>query len=125
MILRGVVAAVVLASATAGCSSGGSAPVAFESSDVQVVDCPDDAPADVACLVVGGPVVAAVGAEDRTARGTCVVWAATDGDPVVEVARRTVDMVPGEDVSWDLQVGHQDDPDLDGWTGGCDPTIEG
>lgn len=98
----------------------------FLDSGARVVDCPTDVPPDVACLVVGGEVTSAAGAEDQTATGTCVVWPMpSSGENLVEVARREVTMVPGDVVEWEVQVEVPSDPTFDGWNAMCNPTVEG
>lgn len=121
-VVVGVVAGSMLA-----CSGGLFPPdVAFLDSGAREVDCPGDATPDVTCLVVGGEVTSALGAEDRTATGTCVVWATSaDGENQVEVARMDVTMVPGEVVDVQVQVEVPAGMAADGWNAMCNPTIEG
>lgn len=118
----------LLAATVAACSSTGffPPPVVFESSDIRVVDCPPDALPDVDCLVIGGPIIADVGAEDVTATGSCVVQATSEDEELFVAARNDeVLMVPGEVAEWEVQVRRPDVPDFVAWGGGCSPAMEG
>jgi len=98
-----------------------SADPAFESANLQVIDCFSPAPAGSECVLVTAPVVGS-----RRGTGSCQVLAAgPTGNLSVAAATGEMEIEPGDTIRWTAIVARSDDASFTGWNPVCEPMIEG